>query len=194
VERESARGHGQTEGRDRVRCALSDVDRHGGGNESRPQNCLDWFTAFAFCAWDGGRLPTESEWKYAASGGSEQRYYPWSDPPTSETIDDSYAVYCGGSCRSTQNVGSKSPKGDGKWGQSDLAGNVSEWTLDWYTSPYSMPCDNCADLIVPFLSERVYEGGNLFYSAPYLMSARRDHAVPQGDISAVGSRCARSSS
>ncbi len=106
-----------------------------GSNESKPVNCLDWYTAFAFCAWDGGRLATEAEWNYAASGGSEQRYYPWSSPATSTTIDDSYAVYCGGSCSGTQNVGSKSPTGDGKWGQSDLAGNVSEWTLDWYEIP-----------------------------------------------------------
>ncbi len=66
-----------------------------GSNESKPANCLDWYTAFAFCAWDGGRLPTEAEWNYAASGGSEQRYYPWSKPATSVTIDASYAVYAG---------------------------------------------------------------------------------------------------
>jgi len=39
-----------------------------GSNESKPVNCLDWYTAFAFCAWDGGRLATEAEWNYAASG------------------------------------------------------------------------------------------------------------------------------
>src|SRR5204863_2775333 len=65
-------------------------------NETKPVNCLDWYSAFAFCAWDGGRLATEAEWNYAAAGGSEQRYYPWSIPPTSTAIDDSYAAYCGG--------------------------------------------------------------------------------------------------
>ena len=147
-----------------------------GSNESKPVNCLDWYTAFAFCAWDGGRLPTEAEWNYAASGGSEQRYYPWSSPATSTTIDDSYAVYCGGSCSGTQNVGSKSPKGDGKWGQSDLAGNVWEWTLDWYASPYPMPCNNCADLTAA--SYRVFRGGSFDYDASYLRSAYRDYDDP----------------
>jgi formylglycine-generating enzyme required for sulfatase activity len=129
--------------------------------ESQPMNCLDWYTAFAFCAWDGGRLPTEAEWNYAASGGNEQRYYPWSSPATSTTIDDSYAVYCGGSCSGTFDVGSKSPKGDGLWGQSDLAGNVWEWNLDWCASPYADPCNNCADLAsASVASQKVVAGWN----------------------------------
>jgi formylglycine-generating enzyme len=163
-----------------------------GSNESMPVNCLDWYTAFAFCAWDGGRLATEAEWNYAASGGSDQRYYPWSIPATSTTIDDSHAVYCGGLC-STRSVGSKSPKGDGKWGQSDLAGNVWEWTLDRYESPYPMPCDNCADLST--VSGRVLRGGAFANSASALRSAYRsyDYAPKNTNSSYVGSRCARTS-
>ena len=162
-----------------------------GSNESQPVNCLDWYTAFAFCAWDGGRLATEAEWNYAASGGSEQRYYPWSNPPTSTTIDDSYAVYCGGSCSGTRNVGSKSPQGDGKWGQSDLAGNVWEWTLDSYASSYSTPCNNCADLTAG--SARVGRGGGYYSPTPYLRSADRAGDFPEFHVSGIGSRCARTS-
>jgi len=164
-------------------------------NESQPQNCLDWYTAFAFCAWDGGRLATEAEWNYAASGGNEQRYYPWSSPPTSTTIDDTYAVYCGGSCGGTQNVGSKSPKGDGKWGQSDLGGNVGEWTLDWYAEPYSMPCDNCAYLTEASGSCPVVRGGVFDEGAAHLRSAGRgvSSLCAKGRYFTLGARCARTS-
>jgi formylglycine-generating enzyme required for sulfatase activity len=162
-----------------------------GSNESQPMNCLDWYTAFAFCAWDGGRLATEAEWNYAACGGSEQRYYPWSSPVTSTTIDDSYAVYCGGSCRA-QMVGSRSPKGDGKWGHSDLAGNVEEWTLDWYSSSYSTPCDNCSELTSA--SDRVVRGGSFYYGAEFLLSDYRyNFSDPKIPSRTIGARCARTS-
>ncbi len=161
-----------------------------GSNESQPMNCLNWYTAFAFCAWDGGRLPTEGEWNYAASGGGEQRYYPWSSPATSTTIGDSYAVYCGGSCSGTQNVGSKSPKGDGLWGQSDLAGNLWEWMLDWYDT-YQMPCNNCADITDASASLRVLRGGDFYVDASNLRSAVRNSNLPKITYSTFGGRCAR---
>lgn len=157
------------------------------GNESKPVNCLDWFTAFAFCAWDRGRLATEAEWNYAASGGSEHRYYPWSTPPTSTIIDDSYAVYCGGSCR-LLNVGSRSPKGDGKWGQSDLGGNVWEWTLDFAGGAYPMPCDDCA--AVKKGSYRAFRSGSNDDIAATLRSAVR-HIYSPEYRGVVGARCAR---
>ena len=158
-----------------------------GSNESKPVECLDWYTAFAFCAWDGGRLPTYAEWNYAASGGSDHRYYPWSVPATSETIDDSYAVYCGNACL-PQNVGSKSPKGDARWGQTDLAGNAWEWTLDWSPTQYIMPCHDCAEVVVG--SYRVFLGGSNNDIASTLLSASRHVSVPEYR-GVVGARCAR---
>lgn len=57
-----------------------------GANETKPIVQVPWLVAFAFCAWDGGRLPTRAEYNYAAVGGAQQRVYPWSSPPTSTTI------------------------------------------------------------------------------------------------------------
>lgn len=45
--------------------------------EDKPVGCIDWYTLAAFCAWDGGRLPSDAEWSFAAMGGNEQRAYPW---------------------------------------------------------------------------------------------------------------------
>jgi len=96
-----------------------------------PKNNLNWYTAAAFCHWDGGRLPTEVEWQYAAVGGDELRRHPWGD--ASPTLE--HAVFnCGGdgggecSLDDLLPVGSK-PKGAGRWGHRDLAGSVFEWTV-----------------------------------------------------------------
>jgi formylglycine-generating enzyme required for sulfatase activity len=47
--------------------------------------------AYAFCIFDGGFLPTETEWEYAAAGGSEQRDYPWGW--TLPGASEQYAIY-----------------------------------------------------------------------------------------------------
>lgn len=158
-----------------------------GDHETLPLNCVDWHTAFVFCAWDGGRLPTEAEWNYAAAAGREQRYYPWSVPPQSTVIDDSYAAYCGGTCK-ILNVGSKSPKGDGKWGQADLGGNVWEWTLDLSDGTYPMPCHDCAELNTG--SYRAFRSGSNDDIAATLRTAVR-HIYYPDYRGVVGVRCAR---
>jgi sulfatase modifying factor 1 len=160
-------------------------------NESRPINCIRWYEAFAFCIWDGGRLPTEAEWNYAAAGGGladGQRQYPWSVPASSTTIDATYAVYSGAG--STANVGSKSPKGDDKWLQSDLAGNVWEWNLDWYASAYPTPRTNCANLTAA--SPRVLRGGGFGNAASPLLSSIRNNRTPASRDNNGGARCVRS--
>jgi formylglycine-generating enzyme required for sulfatase activity len=165
--------------------------------DRRPMNCLSWYAAFAFCAWDGGRLPTEAEWNYAAAGGNEQREYPWSNPPSSTTTDGSYAVYdCtgdgsgAGDCtfQDILNVGSRSPRGDGRWRQVDLAGSVWEWVLDW-SGGYLVSCNDCAKLV--FGSRRVVRGGGWYGSASSLLSSTRYSYAPADRDSSLGVRCAR---
>lgn len=127
-----------------------------GDNERRPMNCITWYEAMAFCIWDGGYLPTEAEWNYAATGGDEQRAYPWSSPPASTEVDPTRASYgeqtsCLGNgnpdcvLSDIVNVGAF-PSGDGRWGQSDLGGDLFNWTLDWYTAALPNPCIDCANL------------------------------------------------
>lgn len=172
-----------------------------GANEDRPLGCISWYLAMAFCAWDGGFLPTEAEWNYAASGGSEQRAYPWSSPATPLLLDSSHASYfvdatkqCFGDgingCAVTDLVvvGSK-PAGDGRWGHADLAGNVFEWVLDSYAANYVNPCNDCADLTPGQF--RVGRGGGFRVDATFLRTARRNGANPIDRLDDVGTRCAR---
>jgi formylglycine-generating enzyme len=163
-----------------------------GGSENEPINCLTWYEAFAFCVWDGGRLATEAEWNYAAAGGSEQRVFPWSVPPQSALHDCTYANYKSGGnfCTSsyTANVGSRSPKGDGRWGQADMGGNVFEWVFDFYTT-YITPCTDCANL--SHNNSPLYRGGSFSTDETYMYAGTRLYVVPSDRNYFNGTRCVR---
>ncbi|MDX2053726.1 MAG: SUMF1/EgtB/PvdO family nonheme iron enzyme [Polyangiaceae bacterium] len=170
-----------------------------GANENLPADCMNWYEANAFCIWDGGRLPTQTEWNYAAAAGTEQRQYPWSNPAGSTAIDCSYANYMGAAngtayCVSPEagapnRVGSESPKGDGKWGQADLAGNIDEWNLDWLGT-YKNPCTNCANF-TPGIG-RILSGSAFNHPASALLTSYQggNHS-PEGRSANFGVRCAR---
>jgi formylglycine-generating enzyme required for sulfatase activity len=158
-----------------------------GGHETLPINLATWFELYAFCIWDGGFLPSEAEWNYAAAGGNEQRRYPWANPPDSSTIDCTYANY-DGCAGDIVNVGLGSPKGDGRWGQADLAGNTWDWTLDWYAS-YKNPCSDCAHLTAA--TYRVIRGGAYWTGVSVLDTSYRDGATPSHRNPDASARCAR---
>ncbi|HTR52390.1 MAG TPA: SUMF1/EgtB/PvdO family nonheme iron enzyme [Kofleriaceae bacterium] len=169
-----------------------------GANENKAMNCITWYEAFAFCAWDGGFLPTENEWNYAAAGGSDQRAYPWSSPSSSIGIDCNSANYdpsAGSYCVAPNGgvlpVGSTSPQGDGPFGQADLAGNLWEKTLDTYAGAQytSMTCDNCVDLSTP--SARVVRGGAWNADENSARTGYRYFDPPTDRYIEMGVRCAR---
>jgi formylglycine-generating enzyme len=173
-------------------CANSTYTVTATTNEFFPINCVDWYLAFAFCAWDGGRLPTEAEWNYAASGG-EGRVYPWSDPPSAIsplTVD--YANY-GNIVGSPENVG-KASLGIGRWGQLDLAGNVYEWLVDTYGGTYPNPTDclDCADLNRSDPHITMLRGGGYASDESLIMVAPRNSTIATDRYNWLGFRCARS--
>jgi formylglycine-generating enzyme len=159
------------------------------GNEARSINCVDWYEAFAFCVWDDGRLPSDIELNNAAAAGAEQRHYPWSNPPESETIDASYAVYSP-SATAVAIVGSKSPQGDGKWGHADLAGNVWNWVLDSSgQEPLPATCIDCAELSPAPV--RIVRGGSFYLTAPWALVSAPYTNDPTDHNQTTGVRCAR---
>jgi formylglycine-generating enzyme required for sulfatase activity len=177
--------------------------------DATPMTGIDWYAAYAFCIWDGGFLPSDTEWNYAAAGGSEQRLFPWSNPPGSATIDCSYANYlnlsggpppygyCYNGVGGVAPVGS-TPKGDGKYGQSDLAGNAWEWTLDWLNSPLPS-CVDCTDTQAPagpggWQTYKMLRSGAMDREPTLLYTTASEGQAPSDPTGylGVGARCARS--
>lgn len=124
-------------------CNIRDPAARG----NHPINCVDWEMAEKFCSEQGGRLPTEAEWEFAARGPDGRRY-PWGD----EEPAADYLNACGRECvvwgakngveekamydaddgfATTAPVGSF-PKGASRYGVQDVVGNVWEWVADWY--------------------------------------------------------------
>jgi len=114
-----------------------------GAKEKMPASRVSWLEAFAFCAWDGGRLPTDAEWNYVAVGGDEQRKYPWGNAPA----DPSRAVLKFTPTGSQTDVGSV-PAGISRWGVLDLGGSRIEFVRDTTGAdrpdgPLPLPCLDC---------------------------------------------------
>jgi formylglycine-generating enzyme len=161
-----------------------------GADENKAINCVNWYEAFAFCIWDGGRLPTEAEWEYAATGGEQNLIYPWGSAVPDCTYANFYnGSYCSGGSGSVVAVGS-TPKGNGRWGHADLAGNVWEWNLDWDGGYSTAHGSNYANTTPG--SVRVPRGGDFSFVAFALRAAHRYYyGAPTCRSFGVGLRCAR---
>jgi formylglycine-generating enzyme len=162
------------------------------GQENLPINCANWWESYAFCIWDGGFLPSEAEWEYAAAGGSQQLEYPWGTmvPGT----NNQYAIY---NSYYTANPTYFAPvgyasQGAGYWGQFDLAGESFEWTLDWFVD-YVDPCVDCAYLGTDSDPNpgRVIRGGYILGDTSFLLPPLRASDNPLARDPAAGFRCAR---
>ncbi|MDF3067764.1 MAG: hypothetical protein K0R38_3365 [Polyangiaceae bacterium] len=157
---------------------------------NQPINCVSFFEAQAFCIWDGGRLPTDLEWEYAAAGGELNLPYPWgTDPPTGDHAFFKCFSEVGSPCNITP-VGSH-PQGKGRFGQLDLVGSVAEWTLDTVGPAYPVPCHDCANVEQVYVENPRNTRGGHWNSNPEELAVQTNRFIPAWlHLAQQGIRCA----
>ena len=141
-------------------CNMGQTDR-----DQHPINCVSWLQAHNYAYWAGARLPTESEWEYAARGAGLNRISPWGDSEITcefTLLRDDAGYACG----LYQTVTIKNPRNElgrspqGLW---DLLGNVSEWVEDDYVADYEDASAQgeafCDQDLCDAQGEKVYRGG-----------------------------------
>ncbi|MDR0348120.1 MAG: SUMF1/EgtB/PvdO family nonheme iron enzyme [Tannerella sp.] len=188
------------------------------GYDDYPVVGVSWEQATAFCVWrtqyykkslppgqmiEPYRLPTESEWEYAARAGKSENKYPWSDdalqndkgcflanfkPGDGNYTEDGHLI--------TSRVASFAPN---EFGLYDMAGNVSEWTSSIYTeSGQSQTSDLNPDLNYsaakedPYdMKKKVIRGGSWKDVAHFIRSDMRTFEYQNETRSYIGFRCVR---
>ncbi len=182
------------------------------GLDEHPVVHVAYEDADAYATWAGLSLPTEAEWELAARGGIEGATFVWGDEP--ESPNERLANYWHGDFpwRADPGYGSTAPVAcypANAYGLFDMAGNVWEWTSDWYSSRHtedsSKPCcvptnprggseESSLDPAQPQFSipRKVIKGGSFLCADSYCMryrpAARRPQMVDTG-MSHIGFRC-----
>jgi sulfatase modifying factor 1 len=165
------------------------------GREDHPVVHVAYEDASAYAAFLQLRLPTEAEWEYAARGGLDGAAYTWGDAP--EPAGEQLANYWHGDFpwRPAPGYGTTAPVGSfpaNGHGLFDMAGNVWEWTSDWYGGSEQASLDpGQPQFPVP---RKVVKGGSFLcadsYCLRYRPAARRPQMVDTG-MSHIGFRCVR---
>jgi len=146
---------------------------------------VTWEEAQSYCAWAGGRLPTEAEWEYAARAGSDNQVFPFPDMKQSRAR----ANFLGKAGYDQYEGAAPVKKFDpNNFGLFDMAGNVWEWVQDFYSPLYYKDSPN-ADPRGPASGKAHVARGGSYDSDPvkHLRLSYRAHF--EGSANHVGFRC-----
>ncbi len=172
------------------------------GREHHPVVHVAYDDAAAYAGWAHLTLPTEVQWEAAARGGLDGKVYVWGDEP--ERAGQSLANYWHGEFPYLPDTGygTTSPVGRhaaNAYGLYDMAGNVWEWTTDWWSDDTVTESCCAADSYDPdqpqfHVGRKVVKGGSFLcadsYCLRYRPAARRPQMVDTG-MSHIGFRCTR---
>ncbi|RKU38098.1 hypothetical protein C6496_08060 [Candidatus Poribacteria bacterium] len=151
---------------------------------------VSWYSAGAYAAWRGLRLPTEAEWEKAARGTNARRW-PWGNTFKQRIQNtNTHANVWNQSGTHLQPVGSYAT-GVSPYGAQDMAGNVWEWVADWYSETFyhHTPDRNPKGPAVG--SRRVVRGGSWLNAEMLARCSTRIGQYPEIGTSFIGFRLAK---
>ncbi len=178
-----------------------------------PVTQVSWYDALAYAKWVGKRLPTEAEFEYALRGGKNNNMYPWGNEKLVEN-----KIYYGNFLQGEFPISNTGKDGyiltspvksfpSTAYGLYDIAGNVWEWTNDWYSAKYYKELadnnqvaidppgpDRCFEVYDPNAVNKTVRGGSFLCSDSWCSgyrNSRRMRLSPDTGMQHLGFRCVR---